>query len=278
MAIVYLITNTLDGKRYVGRTARSLETRWNQHRRAALRGDTAMLITRALTKHGLDAFKIECLEECAGDAVGARERHWITELHTHVRDGGYNLTEGGDGGLPGYVFSDETRQKLREKATGRVMSPDAVERMRQTKIGRKQDPEVVERRRQKLIGKKRTPEQIERLAAANRGKTRSEESKRRIGDAARGHVVSTETRERLRVAHLGGECPQTTKDAVSRARSKAVVLIISDTERQQFRSLKEASEVTGTPVLSIQRSLSQKRAVAGRTWQLPDSETKNGDL
>ena len=59
VGVIYLITNLLNGKKYVGQTIQRLNIRMNHHRRG---GD--LYIDRAIRKYGRENFKVEVLEEC----------------------------------------------------------------------------------------------------------------------------------------------------------------------------------------------------------------------
>ena len=48
-----------------------------------------------MKKYGVDAFKIETIEECSADESSEREMHWI-EYYDSFHNG-YNATMGGDG-------------------------------------------------------------------------------------------------------------------------------------------------------------------------------------
>ena len=150
---------------------RPLEVRWRGHLGSARRDDTAMLVSRAIKKHGPQAFDRRVIEECSEDVLGMRETHWIRELHTHVSADGYNLTFGGDGGLPGYKFSEASKEKMRQKALGRKHTEETKAKMRAAKLGKKQAPEHVEKR-----------------AAAHRGMKRSEETRRRISEGLKAYA------------------------------------------------------------------------------------------
>jgi len=172
MAIVYLLTNTKNGKRYVGKTMQPLEVRWGGHVGSARRGDNGMLVCRAIKRHGPEAFERTVLWEgnekelpVSERELGEWERHFIKELHTHISEGGYNLTFGGDGGLSGYRFSDESREKMRQKALGRKHSEETRAKMRAAAKNRVVSAEVVEKRAAANRGKKRTPEQLANLSA-----------------------------------------------------------------------------------------------------------------
>ena len=165
MAIVYLLTNKENGKMYVGKTVQSFDVRWGGHVGSARRGDNGMLVCRAIKKHSPAAFERKVLEECDESMLGQRETHWIVELKTHVSQGGYNLTFGGDGGLPGYTFSEASREKIRKKALGRTHSAETKAKMSAAAKGRKKSPEAVEARARSNRGKKRTHEQLANLSA-----------------------------------------------------------------------------------------------------------------
>src|SRR5947209_8783404 len=55
---LYLVTNTMTGTQYVGKTIRPLPARWKEHLYRAHRGSESHL-HRAIRKYGADAFKIQ---------------------------------------------------------------------------------------------------------------------------------------------------------------------------------------------------------------------------
>lgn len=106
-AIIYLLTNTVNGKQYVGQTSMGLDWRWRQHCTDARCSSTAHL-HKAIRKYGPDAFIREILEHTTTEDVNAREVYWIAELKS--KEMGYNMTEGG-GGMRGLIPTTETRNK-----------------------------------------------------------------------------------------------------------------------------------------------------------------------
>lgn len=96
MAHVYVITNTINGKQYVGATRRSVEKRFKEHyfesKRQRCKNRPLYI---AINKYGIDNFSIEELEECLDEERFDRECYWIEKLKTY--DNGYNLTYGGAG-------------------------------------------------------------------------------------------------------------------------------------------------------------------------------------
>jgi len=130
-ARVYLITNVLNGKQYVGSTKSSLEARWYHHCYAARR-NPKMVLHRAMHAHGEENFKIELLAECTSrENAFELEDELIIGLKTHVSVGGYNVARGrrGGGGMFGKQHTIETRQLMSSVARGRKHSETSKQKM-----------------------------------------------------------------------------------------------------------------------------------------------------
>ena len=96
MGCVYVLTSP-SGKQYVGMTTREFDCRWNEHCKAAERGERSVFYN-ALRKYGPEAFSVEILFESDDrEALADAEVAAILELGTLTR--GYNMTRGGDGVL-----------------------------------------------------------------------------------------------------------------------------------------------------------------------------------
>lgn len=101
MAYIYKITNTINGKAYIGQTLYSIEKRFAEHVKDSIKPvHSKRPLYKAMLKYGYPAFTIEVIEELANDPelLNAREIYWITEFHTFCKDPlgpGYNATLGG---------------------------------------------------------------------------------------------------------------------------------------------------------------------------------------
>lgn len=97
MAYIYCITNEVNQKKYVGKTMFSLEKRWKEHCIDAFKERCEKRpLYDAMSKYGIDKFKIELLEEVFDvEALANSEIIWIAKLETYSK--GYNATIGGDG-------------------------------------------------------------------------------------------------------------------------------------------------------------------------------------
>ena len=79
--IIYLITNSTNGKRYVGKTTKPLDVRWRGH--VAGSTSSGVPLARAIRKYGTDAFTREVLEKCSKESLNEREVFWIESLDTY---------------------------------------------------------------------------------------------------------------------------------------------------------------------------------------------------
>ena len=94
---IYLVTNLVNGKHYVGQTTLSVEERWKEHIKKAKTGRRNRLYY-AIRKHGPEAFIAEGLTGCdSQEQMNRLESLWIILLKTYDYKYGYNMTLGGDG-------------------------------------------------------------------------------------------------------------------------------------------------------------------------------------
>jgi hypothetical protein len=88
MAIIYLITNNINGKKYIG---------VDKNNNPKYLG-SGILIKQSIKKYGKEHFKKTIIEECDESQVYDREKFWI-EFHNAVKSKDYyNLSDGGKGG------------------------------------------------------------------------------------------------------------------------------------------------------------------------------------
>ena len=88
MSIIYKITNTKNGKIYVGKS--KIDN--------PLYLGSGTILNQAIKKYGKQYFVREVLEECDISIVDTREIYWISLLKSTDREIGYNIAEGGAGG------------------------------------------------------------------------------------------------------------------------------------------------------------------------------------
>jgi group I intron endonuclease len=92
---VYLITNTINGKRYVGQTKNTLEQRWKSHRSRS--GCT--ILYNAIQKYGADNFIVESICEPPTVELAHEMEKYFIVVYNSKTPNGYNMTDGGEGAV-----------------------------------------------------------------------------------------------------------------------------------------------------------------------------------
>jgi group I intron endonuclease len=243
MGAIYLATNTINGKAYVGKSQKTMEYRQKCHHQEA-RSGSDFLFHRALRKYGVKAFTWEVL--ATSDRLfilNDLEMSWIVLLRTKVPNG-YNLTDGGEG-MTGFRHSPETRRLLSAKSKAqphRKWSKEIREKFRVAAKRQWADPEKRSRMMKALhkpatLSKHRADQlanwadpkyqkkyKATRSTVAFREKIRqaltnpSPETRQRMSDAGkRRSPASEETRRKLSAALRGREVSIETRQKISAA-------------------------------------------------------------
>jgi group I intron endonuclease len=111
---VYVITNRVNGKQYVGQTWYDIEYRFKRHARQK----KCVKLARAMSKYGAENFSIKAVVKVDNqENMDRLERLYIKRLGT-VK-GGYNCTEGGMGGK---LLNPESLAKISATHKGKRIS------------------------------------------------------------------------------------------------------------------------------------------------------------
>lgn len=93
MTNIYIITNKINGKQYVGKTKHSIQYRFEGH---CSDPSNHTYIDSAIRAYGKENFDVELICTCEDTEWKYWETYYIKEFHTHWTEGGYNLSMGGD--------------------------------------------------------------------------------------------------------------------------------------------------------------------------------------
>ena len=139
---IYKITNTVNGKIYIGQT-NDPRQRQAQYKSAAKCENFSQIITRAIAKYGFDNFKFEIIAVASTqDAINLAEIAYIKLYNSRDPSIGYNIAEGGaiantpetlkkisaslkkyyethDGWLKGGTLTDEWKENISKASMGK---------------------------------------------------------------------------------------------------------------------------------------------------------------
>ena len=175
---VYLITNTVNGKRYVGQTTYPLHERWQSHKTASRNPKTAL--HSALRKYGLNKFTIEQIDTAdSQESLNKAEDFYILVLGTLASDIGYNLKRGGNNA----PISESTKEKMRLVKVGVSKTPETRAKMSAYQLS------ISEEKSQRMLGEKNPffgRKHAEETLVKLRGRTVSEDTRRKQSEARSG--------------------------------------------------------------------------------------------
>lgn len=192
---VYLITNTLDGKVYVGSSAH-VPRRLYVHRRNLRKGvhDSAHL-QRAWDRDGEAAFTFMAHEavDVAAELL-AREQHWIDTLRASDQGHGYNAAPVA-GTRAGCKQPDGFSELIAAVHRGKPKSAETRARMSAAAKGRAKSPEhrakLAEAARQQMAD----PAARAHLSALNTGKRQSAETRQLKSEIFKGRPIPPHVRD-----------------------------------------------------------------------------------
>lgn len=201
--VVYKLTNTVNGKAYIGITTRAPSDRLADHLLAS-RSDRQVLY-RAMRKHGAAKFRLEVIATAGTlDALMAIERRLIAEYGTHTSRGGYNMTLGGEGTF-GLKHSPDYVARMAARCRGKPLSPEHRAKLSAAQKGRKKPPGFAAK-----------------VSASQKGRVKPVAERENISRAQRRRMatlgVSTKTRAKLSAALIGRK-----KSAAHREKLRAIL-------------------------------------------------------
>lgn len=138
---VYVHTNTINGKKYVGQTCKKPEHRWGKDGNGY---KDCTYFYNAIQKYGWDNFEHEIIKSnLTLDEANELETSFIKEYNTMDQENGYNLQSGGHN----YKFSEEALKNISIAQKKRFESPEELAKLRGYMKGKHHSEEVKEKMR-----------------------------------------------------------------------------------------------------------------------------------
>lgn len=169
------------GKVYIGITQQKPEYRWNCGKGYKLQ----QYFYNAIQKYGWDNFKHEILfEGLSKEEACQKEIELIAEYKSNNPEFGYNQSIGGESGSNGYVFTQEVKNRLSEKASGVNNGFYGKHHSEETK--QKIREAAKQRDYSNYIGYKHSEDSKIKIGLARKGKKMSQATKLKIANNIRG--------------------------------------------------------------------------------------------
>lgn len=151
---IYLWTNLINGKHYVGQTVNFYQ-RIQRYKKGLINS----YMKEDIDKYGMENFKVEILERIEDisneDFLTEREQHWMDYYQSYDLEKGYNIFDvagnvcylkrsdtikerfcGEGNGMYGKHHSDETKRKIAESKIGKTHAPTHFKRVRCVETGK----------------------------------------------------------------------------------------------------------------------------------------------
>ena len=140
---IYKITSP-SGKIYIGQSV-DIKKRFSYYKGVHCRFQKRLL--NSIKKHGWGKHKFEIIKECLPEQLNEFEKYYVDLFQTFNSKNGLNILDGGGR----KIFSNETKKKIsdtmkRKKiGIGKIFSEETRDKMRQARIGKKHSPDVIEK-------------------------------------------------------------------------------------------------------------------------------------
>jgi hypothetical protein len=185
---IYLVTNKLNGKQYVGQTIVANNSVGH-----------GKLMTRAYRKNGKENFEYMpiCTQIENRNTLNFMEKFWIKVMDSRIPNG-YNIEHGGS---KVDKIADETRAILSVKSKGnkyRLGTKQSAEAKAKISAANKNMSEEAKAKISKaLTGRVLSAESIEKIRVGNQNKIVSEATKAKLSSFNKGKIVSEKTKQKL---------------------------------------------------------------------------------
>lgn len=241
---IYLITNVVNGKMYVGSSKSITKRKYSHFYQLEQKKHGNPHLQSSHDIYGKSAFHFEILEYCNIENLREREDWWIVLLGSRDPDKGYNLRT-----AERQEHSEETRAKISAIKMGTTPYNKGIPMSGEQKVkvstgllgnsnkrGKKVSEEAKARMsaahigKQSSLGRKCSEETKAKISAGNKNKKISEEMKAKISAALVGRKHTEQAKARMSIAQKGRKI-----SAEHRARISASMKGRKRSEKMKFK-------------------------------------------
>jgi group I intron endonuclease len=174
---VYLTTNLINGKQYIGdHSTHNLDDGYL---------GSGKLIRRSLKKYGKENFKKEILEHCETKELAFNNQEKYINQYNTLHPNGYNINP-----IGGFNKMDEkTRKKISKSRKGIKFSEEHIRNLSESHKGISQTEETKRKISKSLQGRS--------ISSGMEGKSHSKETKQKMADSAKRRGISKETQIKM---------------------------------------------------------------------------------
>lgn len=142
ISCVYKITNTLNGKVYIGQTVDYRKRKVGHFSYLRRNAHRNRYLQKSFNKYGESSFKMEIIKECAVDELDKLEIYYMRKYNSIDKTLGYNMVIGGN---TNKSFPDYIRQKMSRSQKGRIISEEHRKRIGKWHKGKTISPKDIEK-------------------------------------------------------------------------------------------------------------------------------------
>jgi group I intron endonuclease len=168
MNFIYITTNLINGKQYVGSHNGNKDDNYL---------GSGILILKAIKKYGRENFERKIIESCGSKVNPILEEKYIS-LHNTLQPIGYNISPTGGTFKNGGKLSKETRQKISKAKKGSIPWNKGIKECF--------SKETTEKMSKSHKGKVLSDETKRKMSEFQKGRIKSEKEKRNIAESKKG--------------------------------------------------------------------------------------------
>lgn len=192
MGEIYLVTNIINEKKYVGQTRGGFQKRWSEHvSHANNEKSDFSVLHRAMKKYGIPSFRVEKIFECPDEELNFHEQRLIEEYDS-LHPNGYNLVTGGKG----KAVSELTREKLSEAGKNRFSDPEESRKHSERMLAYVERPGVKERLREQAKRNSENPEILAKIGSKTRQRFEDSAEREKVSERSKDIWSNPDTRGR----------------------------------------------------------------------------------